>query len=168
MCTLNNIIPIKLEKDTEKIILDKIKSKMISGAALYVSTLRWIENKYGEEVIEEIRQYQLKRNIDRWKEKKSEFKEKNLDVFCKYMENSCAGTHEWKKIVDKKNRKKYKFTRCMWAEVFRSLNAEDIGYWICEADGPATKAFNPKIKFKRTKTLMKGDDCCNHEYILEE
>ena len=50
----------------------------------------------------------------------------------------------------------------MWADIFRSLGAEDIGLWICEGDGPAAAAFNPAIRLKRTKTLMEGDDCCDH------
>lgn len=148
-------------------IYSKIKSKMISGVSLYVSTLRWIEEKFGREIIEEIHEYQIARTVVIWKEKKGEFKERSLSAFCEYMEDSCSGTHEWEKIIDKKDRKSYRFTRCLWAEVFRELGAEDIGYWICEGDGPAVTAFNPKIKFKRTKTLMEGNDCCDHIYYLK-
>ncbi|MFC2012727.1 L-2-amino-thiazoline-4-carboxylic acid hydrolase [Chloroflexota bacterium] len=28
-------------------------------------------------------------------------------------------------------------------------------------------AFNPDIGFQRTKTLMRGDDCCDHIYYLK-
>lgn len=168
MSSLNTILPEEINKDTEEIILKKIKDKMTSGAALYVSTLRWIEEKYGKETIEEIRKYQLKRSIDRWKQNRTEFKDNSINTFCKYMERSCAGTHEWTKTIDEKDRKKYCYTKCIWAEIFRELGAEDIGFWICEADEPAVKAFNPDIKFKRTKTLMQGDDCCNHEFYIEK
>ena len=27
------------------------------------------------------------------------------------------------------------------------------------------RPFNPAFKMERTKTLMEGDDCCNHRYI---
>lgn len=165
---LNTILPKKLDKDTEEIILKKITDKMTSGAALYVSTLRWIEEKYGKTTIEEIRKHQLQRNIDRWKKLKKELKDSSLDTFCKFMENSCAGTCEFEKTIDEKNKKKYKYTRCAWADIFRELGAEDIGFWICEADEPVVKTFNPDIKFKRTKTLMQGDKCCDHEFYIEK
>jgi len=48
-----------------------------------------------------------------------------------------------------------------------SLGAEDIGVWICEADGPIAAAFNPRIRFQRTKTLMEGNDCCDHVYYID-
>jgi len=168
MTSINSILPKKLDKIEEEIILDKIKTKMTSGVALYVSTIRYIEKKFGKEEVEKIRKFQLNRTINRWKEKRKDFKDHSLETFCKYIEESCTGTHEWKKTEDTKNKKCYKFKRCMWAEIFNELDASDIGYWICEGDGPAAKAFNPKIKFKRKKTLMKGDNCCNHEYYIEK
>jgi hypothetical protein len=56
----------------------------------------------------------------------------------------------------------------LWADVFRSLDAEDIGIWICDADGPVAAAFHPSIRFGRSKTLMEGHGCCDHVYFVEE
>ncbi len=59
-------------------------------------------------------------------------------------------------------------SQCLWAKSFRSRNAADIGYAaICHADYAASTAFNPRMTMIRTKTLMQGDDCCNHRYVLE-
>lgn len=56
-----------------------------------------------------------------------------------------------------------KITECLWAETFRSAGAADIGYAvICHPDFAMYNAFNPHIHLVRTKTLMEGDDCCNH------
>lgn len=168
MGNINTILPTELDEETEEILLNKIKSKMLSSISLYVSTLRFIEKEYGKDALEKIHQFQLNRTIDRLKKLGSEVEDNSLETFCIMMENSCAGTHGWKKLVDTKNRKSYKFTRCMWAEIFRSLNAEDIGLWICEGDAPAATAFNPKIKLKRTKTLMEGHDYCDHNFYIEK
>jgi len=163
---LNSILNKKLDKESENIILEKITNKMKSGASLYVSTIRYIEKKFGAKEVENIRKIQLQRNIDRWKKLKKEFKDNSLETFCNFMEKSCAGTCEFEKTKDEKNHKKYKYSRCAWADIFRKLDAEDIGFWICEADEPVVKTFNPNIKFKRTKTLMQGDDCCDHEFYI--
>ena len=61
-----------------------------------------------------------------------------------------------------------KVTECLWAKTFREADAADIGYaTICHGDYAAATAFNPKMKMIRTKTLMQGNDCCNHRWVVE-
>jgi hypothetical protein len=61
-----------------------------------------------------------------------------------------------------------KITECLWAKTFREANASDIGYaTICFPDYASAKAFNPKLRMIRTKTLMQGNDCCNHRWVWE-
>ena len=60
-------------------------------------------------------------------------------------------------------------SECLWAKTFRDLGAAGIGYAvICHADYAYCQGFNPKIRMIRTKTLMEGDDCCNHRWVWEE
>lgn len=61
-----------------------------------------------------------------------------------------------------------KVTECVWAEVFRAAGmAGELGHAaVCQMDYHTPVAFNPKIRMERTKTLMQGQDCCNHRYIL--
>jgi hypothetical protein len=59
-------------------------------------------------------------------------------------------------------------TKCLWAKTFMSKEAGEFGYAsVCHGDFTAAKAFNPKLKMERTKTLMEGHDCCNHRYTWE-
>jgi hypothetical protein len=61
-----------------------------------------------------------------------------------------------------------KITECLWATTFRDAGAADIGYAVCcHPDQAAALAFNPKLKFTRTQTLMQGAPFCNHRYELE-
>lgn len=141
---------------------------MTSAISLYINAVLAIEKEYGEKAIERIHQNQMQRTVELGKDLRSSVKDNSLKAFCHRMEQSCAGTHEWEKLEDTETRQAYRFTRCMWAEIFRSLNAEDIGFWICEGDGPAAAAFNPRIKFKRTKTLMEGNDYCDHMFYMNK
>jgi hypothetical protein len=60
-------------------------------------------------------------------------------------------------------------TECLVAEVFKELEAEDIGYLIvCNPDHAYARACHPCIKLKRTKTLMQGDDFCNHLWYWDK
>ena len=62
-----------------------------------------------------------------------------------------------------------KVTECLWAKTFREMGAADIGYrLICYRDYADCQGFNPKITLIRSKTLMQGDDCCNHRFVWGE
>ncbi len=62
-----------------------------------------------------------------------------------------------------------KVTECLWAKTFREMGAADLGYrLICYRDYADCQGFNPKITLTRSKTLMQGDDCCNHRFVWEE
>lgn len=61
-----------------------------------------------------------------------------------------------------------KYTECIYADIFREANAQDIGYAaFCHGDFAIFSALDSRIKLIRTKTLMQGDDCCNHRFIWE-
>ena len=66
-------------------------------------------------------------------------------------------------------------TYCPWAEISKAAGAAEVGYTLfCKTDPHMIEGFNQavgpgsrKIKFSRTKTLMQGDDCCDHCYEYE-
>ena len=73
-------------------------------------------------------------------------------------------THEIIEETDKVLQLKY--TECIYADIFREVNAQDIGYAaFCYGDFAIFSALDPRIKLVRTKTLMQGDDCCNHRFV---
>jgi hypothetical protein len=56
-------------------------------------------------------------------------------------------------------------TKCPLADMANQLQASHWGYlYYCSRSQVAVNTFNPDIKFSRTKTLMLGDECCNHCY----
>ncbi|UCC82980.1 MAG: L-2-amino-thiazoline-4-carboxylic acid hydrolase [Gemmatimonadota bacterium] len=58
-------------------------------------------------------------------------------------------------------------TECVSADIMRSAGlGGEIGHAaVCNMDYYWPAAFNPNFKMERTKTLMQGDDICNHRYI---
>ena len=59
-------------------------------------------------------------------------------------------------------------TECIYAKVFNSLNAADLGYLLyCKHDFATTPVIHPDLKLKRNKTLMQNDDCCDFVYYVE-
>jgi hypothetical protein len=61
-----------------------------------------------------------------------------------------------------------KITRCRAFEAFSHLGAPEICRLYCDSDHAYIKAFNPKMKMMRTKTIAAGDECCDHIWALDE
>ena len=59
-------------------------------------------------------------------------------------------------------------TKCPMADAYIEIDKVDYGLrFHCAEDANIVTGYNPSIKFDRTKTLMEGDDCCNHRYTMK-
>ena len=60
-------------------------------------------------------------------------------------------------------------TKCPIASMYKKIGKEEYGLLFhCITDPYIVKGFNPEIEFRRTKTLMGGDDCCDHYYSMKK
>jgi hypothetical protein len=58
---------------------------------------------------------------------------------------------------------------CLWADVFRELDAADIGkFMLCDTDFLTAEVFHSNIVLERSKTIMDGDDCCDFTYVWKK
>ncbi|MGY5852896.1 MAG: L-2-amino-thiazoline-4-carboxylic acid hydrolase [Candidatus Thorarchaeota archaeon] len=58
-------------------------------------------------------------------------------------------------------------TKCPHADAYRAIGRIEQGLLFkCSEDPPIVRGINPEIKFTRTKSLMSGDDCCDHHYSM--
>ena len=72
-------------------------------------------------------------------------------------------------VTDTEEGTQFRVTRCPLAEMAQELGATDWGFiCFCADDPPMVAGFNPKMGFRRTKTLMEGHDCCDHFYFMHE
>ena len=57
---------------------------------------------------------------------------------------------------------------CGYVEIYEKLGVKNLGCTLsCIRDFYFLEGFNPKIKLKRTKTIMEGGDYCNFRYVEE-
>lgn len=63
----------------------------------------------------------------------------------------------------------FNVTRCRYAEMYRAMGLGDIGDLLsCNRDGAFCEGFNPKMKLKRTQTIMSGASHCDFRYSMED
>jgi len=61
-------------------------------------------------------------------------------------------------------------TRCPHATLAAGIGGSAAAWLyalVCAGDPHIAAAFDPPIGFRRTKTLMQGDDCCDHAYFAD-
>ena len=61
-----------------------------------------------------------------------------------------------------------KITRCRAFLAFQHLGMPDLCKLYCASDDAFIKAFNPKMKLIRTKTIAGGDEYCDHIWAIDE
>lgn len=168
MGSLQKILPEPVSEAVEKAFLAKLQAKIFAGANNLVLAIQAVQATYGDAGVQTIRRAFAESWAETGRDRAKAAGDNSLRSLCSTLEQICIGSHEWTKLKDSDTRQAYRFTRCMWAEAFRELNAEDIGFWVlCQGDASMASSFNPMIGFSRTKTLMMGDDCCDHVYYLK-
>jgi len=66
--------------------------------------------------------------------------------------------------VLEQTKKKFAFNvyRCRYAEMYTHLGIPELGKMLsCDRDFPLIEGYNPKIRLKRTQTIMEGADICD-------
>ncbi len=164
--SLNDILPDPISEETEKVLLGLLKRKMKGAAGLAVQLLHAMEERFGPEAREVVRD--MAKNRKPTPRPDVGEPEADLHEFCTRLDKGCAGSHRWERVIDEPHRIGYRFTRCMWAEIYRELGEPELGFVICASDEPAVKSYNPKLGFKRTKVLMNGDEVCDHVFYVEK
>ena len=59
-------------------------------------------------------------------------------------------------------------THCGYAEAYRRVGVAEYGVCLsCSRDEPFTEGFNPRLRLRRTRTIMEGSDHCDFRYTIE-
>lgn len=102
-----------------------------------------------------------------WKHLANESHDNNFDEFYKLLWADLVSQGFEFTYQKQDNRIIFNVTKCPIADLAHQLKAEKWLFSLhCASDEPAICSFNPQIKFHRDKTLIEGDNHCNHCYIL--
>jgi predicted ArsR family transcriptional regulator len=141
--------------------MERFKAQMNQRAVLF----RRLVDRLGGEVLDIVEEYTIEQV--RNKLQAADLQERNLEKVMELLwdqmgEGTEFRVEEWTPEV-----LRLRVTRCMIADEMRQLRAADVGgAFYCAYDHGFCQGLNPEIRFTRTKTLMQGEDCCNHTYEL--
>lgn len=137
----------------------------IRDKARYVRRFR---ERFGGGVLEEAKKVTIE-GAEKWmKNAHLSPEERNLEEVKRFYAGETAFVdYAW--VEDTPERLRARVTRCRWAEELKKDgNDRELGFaLICAGDVGYCAGLNPNMKFSRTRTLMMGDDHCNHTYELK-
>ncbi|MHA1906044.1 MAG: L-2-amino-thiazoline-4-carboxylic acid hydrolase [Candidatus Thorarchaeota archaeon] len=140
----------------------KIREHDTKPAQLKTLLADW-KRDYGPEyngLVKEILAENVCKNARNWA------KEKGISTADDIVQNMWEGWDEGEFTIERSDAGiQIHCTKCPIADTYRSIGEEELGLLFqCDEDPHIVRGINPEMDFKRTKTLMEGDDCCDHYY----
>ncbi len=79
-----------------------------------------------------------------------------------------GGAMEVQVISEADDRLDFNVTRCQYAEFYKELGLNDIGYRVhCNRDHAMVVGFNDELELSRTQTIMEGAACCDFRFRMK-
>ena len=158
------------EESSDEAVVETLRFILTNNIGIY----KGLEKELGsEKLIKMLQQI----TADNWavgiKEMTKDIKERNIENYAKLIASFMSSTpystvlkyeitHQDDKVLE------IKYTKCLFAEIFREMNAADIGWALeCSAGNTVAKIYNPDMKFSNPKNLMKGDSFCIERFELK-
>lgn len=133
---------------------------------MLIMAARFLEAEYGAEALEVLAQWKDDRNKERWRETAETTGRSDPEYLFNLFNEE---VHDFEVVRKSPRVLEVKVSRCLHEETFRRFNATEIGMrMICMGDHAVVEGFNPRINFRRPKTLMAGDAHCHFIFELEK
>lgn len=154
---------LEVEKAVKEIQAKEVKTR----AKQLVRYLKPLVAKYGPGVLDDLTANTI--NGAKTRFEKMPVTKRDLNAVKELLWNKLdPDKYRIEKLEDTAETLKFCVTTCPWAEAYREAGGAEIGFALsCSWDLGFCQGLNPAIKFTRTKTLMQGNDCCNHCYELK-
>ena len=162
--------PSAYKESSDEAVAETLRFILTNNIGIY----KGLEKELGsEKLIKMLQQI----TADNWaagiQEMTKDIKERNIETLTKLVAsvvsstpNSTALKYEITQQDDKVLEIKY--TKCLFAEIFREMDAADIGWALeCSAGETVAKIYNPDMKFSNPNNLMKGDSFCVERFELK-
>ena len=135
-----------------------------------VCLLNAIEQRFGPEVRESVRETKVNMVLSQWRAIGEEFEERTIHRLMQILWEPMRkrGIVDYDISSEDERRTSLRVTKCVFAELVVNLDiSREWGYDLyCCDDEHIVNGFNPEINFSRSKTLMEGNNYCDHCYQL--
>jgi hypothetical protein len=148
----------------------RLEASSLAHYPQLITYLKALQARFGAGVVEVVRQSTIDSARQEMAEAALAKGRRGLPAVKRTLWDQLGGKVEFTVVEDGPEKLAYKVTRCRYAETVRKAGGtSEQGFaLLCAYDIGYCQGLNPKLTFTRTKTLMAGDDCCNHTYELRK
>lgn len=143
-------------------MIEELKAEMAQRASLF----RHLVDRFGSEVLEVLSRHtseQIKTRLAN-----AELECRDLNAVMELLWDQMMDGVEFKVLERTSEVLKLSVSKCLFVAEMAKLGAADFGNaFYCACDFGFCEGLNPAIEFPRSKSLMNGDECCNHTYTLK-
>jgi hypothetical protein len=136
-------------------------------AAVYSSTVEQMTASLGRRGFELASRSFLDAMVEGWKRQYAALPDRSLATYVRWLTSIVTQGTRFEIVEQTPTSVRLRFTACPWATCFRAAGHPEIGKFFCDADEPMVREFNHNIGFHRSMTLMDGDPCCDHHFLVE-
>ena len=134
-----------------------------------ITYVRALEEEYGSDAIEILASAKYELTYKQWAELARSQEDNSVAKLLDLLWKGAGPLLEYEILYRDSEEIRLKVTKCFWADTFREMGAADIGKTLyCDDEHASASGFNTRIRLTRTKTLMEGNEYCDHCYLLEE
>jgi hypothetical protein len=156
-----------MEFPSDRQLVEGYKRWQRSNIENIVAMLKSIQNLHGEGVLKVAAAAYSSLMRQRWKKIAEASNDRGIEELFRRLWEGSRDLISFEVTRRTIGSLRLKVNSCFWADEFKRVGAADIGYELCcMADFYIVEVFNPEITYRRAKTLMKGNDCCDHLYTM--
>jgi hypothetical protein len=151
------------KESSDEAVVETLRFILTNNIGIY----KGLEKELGsEKLIKMLQQITADNWAEGIKEMTKDIKERNIENYAKLAASIMSSTPystALKYEITQQDDKvlEIKYTKCLFAEIFREMNAADIGWALeCSAGETVIKNYNPNMKLSNPNNLMKGDSSC--------
>ena len=131
--------------------------------------LKIMKEHYGEEAYQVYVKANMSRILQQWRKIAEEAGDNSIESLIMLLWEPLAAKGYEYTMEKTELGFQMRCTKCPAVEpAMRHGIGEQMYYMCCANDQYIAEGFNPNIGFTMTKTLMQGDDCCNHFYYYKD
>lgn len=153
---------------TREDVLKRVYEVQKREFAARVEDLNALRKTFGEQIVDIIASERAEKTKEQWRAVAQAIGRNDIEGLEQTLWQQVAAAGFEFTTTKTSEGTQFRVTKCPLAEMAREINAADWGFVCYCADDPHIAAgFNPRLGFRRTKTLMEGHDCCDHFYFMQ-
>jgi hypothetical protein len=156
-----------LESPPDRRLIEEYKRWQRSNIENTVAMLKSIINLHGEGVLKVASAAYSSLMRQRWRKIAEESNDRSIEELFRRLWEGSKDLIHFEVTQKTSDSLALKVNSCFWADEFRRAGGANIGYELCcMADFYIVEVFNPEISYRRMRTLMQGNNCCDHLYTI--